>query len=237
MYAAELRLPPDTNKADREQVVTQVLEELEMTQAPRHPRRQALRRSAQTRVGRAGTADRSVAADPRRTDLRPRPGAGPPGHDDAAPARRRGPRGAGRHPLADLPRRLRPGAAAGARRQDRVLRATQPDRRRNGHHQLGRHLQQRRAAIRTPPTSDTSLDRTTRRHQPPRTDARGSGQPDAHQRATTVLHDRASPDAADRLRPRLLHLPGVPAVHHGCAVAVGARRRRLRRTRPRDQGW
>ncbi|MDT5263769.1 MAG: transport system ATP-binding/permease protein, partial [Mycobacterium sp.] len=32
MYAAELRLPPDTNKADREQVVNEVLEELEMTQ-------------------------------------------------------------------------------------------------------------------------------------------------------------------------------------------------------------
>jgi ABC-type multidrug transport system ATPase subunit len=31
MYAAELRLPPDTSKADREQVVMQVLEELEMT--------------------------------------------------------------------------------------------------------------------------------------------------------------------------------------------------------------
>ena len=31
MYAAELRLPPDTSKADRAQVVAQVLEELEMT--------------------------------------------------------------------------------------------------------------------------------------------------------------------------------------------------------------
>ncbi len=31
MYAAELRLPPDTTKADREQVVMNVLEELEMT--------------------------------------------------------------------------------------------------------------------------------------------------------------------------------------------------------------
>ena len=31
MYAAELRLPPDTTKDDREQVVIQVLEELEMT--------------------------------------------------------------------------------------------------------------------------------------------------------------------------------------------------------------
>ncbi|MGO9927452.1 MAG: ATP-binding cassette domain-containing protein [Mycobacterium sp.] len=32
MYAAELRLPPDTTKADREQVVARVLEELEMSQ-------------------------------------------------------------------------------------------------------------------------------------------------------------------------------------------------------------
>ena len=32
MYAAELRLPPDTTKEDRQQVVAQVLEELEMTQ-------------------------------------------------------------------------------------------------------------------------------------------------------------------------------------------------------------
>jgi ABC-type multidrug transport system ATPase subunit len=32
MYAAELRLPPDTTKADRAQVVARVLEELEMTQ-------------------------------------------------------------------------------------------------------------------------------------------------------------------------------------------------------------
>lgn len=31
MYAAELRLPPDTTKADREQVVNEVLEELEMS--------------------------------------------------------------------------------------------------------------------------------------------------------------------------------------------------------------
>lgn len=32
LFAAELRLPPDTNKDDRERVVAQVLEELEMTQ-------------------------------------------------------------------------------------------------------------------------------------------------------------------------------------------------------------
>ena len=77
MYAAELRLPPDTTKADREQVVAQVLEELEMTQHARHPGGQALRRSAQARVGGAGAADRAVAADPRRAHLGSGPGAGP----------------------------------------------------------------------------------------------------------------------------------------------------------------
>ena len=65
MYAAELRLPPDTTKDDREQVVARVLEELEMTQHLRDPGRQAVRRPAQARIGGAGAADRAVAADPR----------------------------------------------------------------------------------------------------------------------------------------------------------------------------
>ena len=140
--------------------------------ARRHPGRQALRRSAQARVGGAGAADRPVAADPRRADLRPGPRAGPAGHDDAAPARRRRPRGAGGHPLADLPRRVRPGAAAGARRQDGVLRAAQPDRPGDGHHQLGRHLQLRRAATPTRPTSGSSRSTGRRRRQPPAQTAR-----------------------------------------------------------------
>ncbi len=113
-------------------------------QPPRHPRRQALGRAAQARLGRARAADGSVAADPRRADVRPGPRARPAGDDDAAPAGRRRPRGAGGHALADLSRRVRSGAAAGAGRQDRVLRAAQPDRCVDGHHQLGRHLQLRR---------------------------------------------------------------------------------------------
>ena len=125
MFAAELRLPPDTNKEDRERVVAQVLEELEMTQHRRNPRGQAVRRTAQARIRRDGAADRSVAADPGRADVGPRPRAGPAGHDDVAPARRRGPRGARGHSLVVLPRRLRSGIAAGPRRQDRVLRSTQ----------------------------------------------------------------------------------------------------------------
>ena len=125
-------------------------------QPPGHPRRQALRRPAQARIGGTGAADRPVAADPRRADLRSGSRAGPPGHDDASPTCRRGPRGAGRHALAELPRRLRSGAAAGAGRQDGVLRHAKPDRRGDGHHQLGRHLQQRRRRSRTPPRSATS---------------------------------------------------------------------------------
>ena len=105
-----------------------------------------------------------------------------------------------------------------------------------GHHQLGRHLQR---ASRGDP--DGAKQRYLERHgppppPPPAADTRRPRQADAHQRATAVLHDRAPPDAADHLRPRVLRLPGVPAVHHGRAVAVGARRRRLRRARTRDQG-
>ena len=109
--------------------------------ACRHPCRQAVRRSAQARIGGDGAADRSVAADPRRADLRPGPCTGPAGDDDAAPAGRRRPRGARGHALADLSRRVRPGAAAGAGRQDRVLRAAESDRPVHGDDQLGRHLQ------------------------------------------------------------------------------------------------
>jgi ABC transport system ATP-binding/permease protein len=50
MYAAELRLPPDTTKEDREQVVAQVLEELEMT------------RHAETRVDKLSGGQRKRAS-------------------------------------------------------------------------------------------------------------------------------------------------------------------------------
>ena len=138
MYAAELRLPPDTTKEDR-RVVAEVLSELEMTSTPR-PGWTNLRWPAQARLGGAGVADRSVAADSRRAHLGSGPGAGPAGDDHAASTGRRRARRAGGHPLADLPRRLRSGAAAGAGRQDGVLRAARPDRPGDGHHQLGRHL-------------------------------------------------------------------------------------------------
>ena len=197
-------------------------------QACRHPRRQALRRATQTRLGRTRTPDRPVAADPRRTDLRPGPRAGPPGDDDAAPARRRRPRRARRHPLADLPRRLRPGAAAGPGRHDRVLRSAQPDRPVDGYHQLGGHLLQRR---RRPDRRARALPGPTRATPTAATHPRavGAGQPDPHQRAPAAVDRRATAGAPGGVGPRLLRVPDDASVHHGRAVAVGARRRRLRR--------
>ena len=121
-YAAELRMPPDTNKEDRRQVINAGARGTRADPARREARRQAVRRPAQARVGGAGVADRPVAADPRRADDGPGPGAGPPGDDDAAPACRRRSRRRGGDALADVSRRLRPGVAARSRRQDRVLR-------------------------------------------------------------------------------------------------------------------
>ena len=199
--------------------------------ARRHPRGQAVGRPAQTRIGGPGTADRPVAADPRRAHVRSGPRAGPPGDDHAAPAGRRRPRGPGGHPLPDLPRCLRPGAAAGARRKDRVLRAARRDRARDGHDELGRHLQLRGGRTQrvtpTVPGAQRAAAAGTGGHA-----AKRSGRACEDQPGAPVLHDRAAPDPADRLRPRLLHLPGAAAVHHGRAVAVGARHRRVRCTRP-----
>ena len=127
-YAAELRLPPDTTKEDRRQVIDQVLEELELIAARGEARGQALRRPAQTRVGGHGAADRSVAADPRRTHIGSGPRAGPPGDDHVASTRRRRPHRRGGDALADLSRRVRPSAAAGAGGKDRILRAAQRNR-------------------------------------------------------------------------------------------------------------
>ena len=143
-YAAELRLPPDTTEEDRRQVIAQVLEELELTQ---HAEKRVDKLSGGQRK-RASVAMELLTGpsllilDEPTSGLRP--GAGPPGDDDAAPTRRRRPHRRGGDALADLSRRVRPGAAAGPRRQDRVLRATERDRSHDGHYQLGRHLQHSR---------------------------------------------------------------------------------------------
>ena len=119
-YAAELRLPHASTKEDRRSAVRPGARGAGADRPRPHPGRQALRRAAQTRLGGHGTVDRAVAADPRRAHHRAGPGAGPPGDDHAAPARRRRPGGAGGDPLPDLPGRLRSGAVFGPRRQDRL---------------------------------------------------------------------------------------------------------------------
>ena len=70
-YAAELRLPPRHQQGRPREGGRQGARRTRPHQARRHPRRQAVRRSTQTRFGGAGTAHRAVAADPRRADVGP----------------------------------------------------------------------------------------------------------------------------------------------------------------------
>ena len=93
----------------------------------------------------------------------------------------------------------------------------------DGHHQLGGHLHPGRGPIPTRPIGG-SLNSRPPPPQPPAEKPTDLGKP-AHSAAATVLYNRSPPDAADRLRPRLLRLPGGAAVHHGRAVAVSARKR------------
>ena len=231
MYAAELRLPPDTTKEDRRQVVAQVLEELEMT------------RHADTRVDKLSGGQRKRASVALELLTGPsllildEPTSGlDPALDRQVMTMLRQLADAGRvvlvvtHSLTyldvcDQVLLLAPGgktAFCGPPSQIGPSMGTTnwadifSSRRRRS--RCGPPAIPRPAR----PAAAAAAGAETRR----------SGQSDAHQPAAAVLDDRAPPDAADRVRPRLLRLPGAAAVHHGCAVAGGARHRRLRRTRP-----
>ena len=205
MYAAELRLPPDTTKDDREQVVAQVLEELEMTQ------------HADTRVDKLSGGQRKRASVAMELLTGPsllildEPTSGlDPALDRQVMTMLRQLADAGRvvlvvtHSLTyldvcDQVLLLAPGGkTAFCGPPSQIGRG-------DGHHQLGRHLQHRRRATPTRPTGGScAAGRPAARAAGDR-QADRSGQADAHQPAAAVLDDRAPPDAADRLRPRLLH--------------------------------
>ena len=219
-YAAELRLPPDTNKADRDRGRRPGTRRTRADQTRRDPRRPALRRAAQTRVGGARAAHRAVAADPRRADLGPGPGAGPAGHDDAATTGRRRPGGAGGHPLADLPRHVRPGAADGARRQDRVPGAAEQDRRRDGDHQLGPDLRARWAPTPRRPTAASWRRTSRRRPRSPRSTAKRAPRRTPVCSASSPRSPAARSGWSSRTARYFLFLAVLPFIMGGLSLTV-----------------
>ena len=153
MYAAELRLPPDTTKEDRQQVVAQVLSELEMTQ------------HAETRVDRLSGGQRKRASVALELLTGPsllildEPTSGlDPALDRQVMTMLRQLADAGRvvlvvtHSLTyldvcDQVMLLAPGGKTA------FCGPARPDRAHDGHDELGRHLQQRRQRSRRRPTS------------------------------------------------------------------------------------
>ena len=227
MYAAELRLPPDTTKEDREQVVARVLEELEMT------------KHLHTRVDKLSGGQRKRASVALELLTGPsllildEPTSGlDPALDRQVMTMLRQLADAGRvvlvvtHSLTyldvcDQVLLLAPGgktAFCGPPSQIGPTMGTtnwadifssvadDPD------GAKARYL------ARSGSTPAAATGGATRR----------AGRSVAHQPVPAVLHDRPPAAPVDHLRPRLLHLPGGVAVHHGCVVDVGARRRRLR---------
>ena len=182
MYAAELRLPPDTTKDDRDQVVAQVLEELEMTQ------------HADTRVDKLSGGQRKRASVALELLTGPsllildEPTSGlDPALDRQVMTMLRQLADAGRvvlvvtHSLSyldvcDQVLLLAPGGKTAFSGPPSQIGAD------DGHHQLGRHLQQRRAPTPTRPTA-ASWPARAAAATAARADTGRPGRTDAHQPA------------------------------------------------------
>ena len=226
-YAAELRLPPDTSKADREQVVAQVLEELELT------------KHADTRVDKLSGGQRKRASVALELLTGPsllildEPTTGlDPALDRQVMMMLRQLADAGRvvlivtHSVSYLdvcdqlllvapggktaflgpPSQI--GAAMGTTNWADIFAnvGADPDE------------ANRRFLDENKPAAVRSV----------RIQARRSGRAGTHRRIPPVLHDRAPPDPAGHLRPRLHGVPGAVAVPHRRPDADRSRQQRIR---------
>ena len=199
MYAAELRLPPDTNKADREQVVIEVLEELEMT------------KHLDTRVDKLSGGQRKRASVALELLTGPsllildEPTSGlDPALDRQVMTMLRQLADAGRvvlvvtHSLTyldvcDQVLLVAPGGKT-------AFCGPPAGSARDGHHQLGQDLRQVGA---DPEGANRRFRERQDRHRRRRRGQAGRpGRAGAHQRAAPVLDDRAPTDSAGRRRPR-----------------------------------
>ena len=230
-YAAELRLPPDTTKQDRRQVMAQVLDELELTP------------HAQTRVDRLSGGQRKRASVAMELLTGPsllildEPTSGlDPALDRQVMTMLRQLADAGRvvvvvtHSLTyldvcDQVLLLAPGGKTAFCGPPSGIGAG------DGHDELGRHLHEGRRRSRCGESAVPGAGQ-------PAAGAAGDGeavrlgQAGAYEPAAAVLHNRSPAGAARHVGPRLLRVPGAAAVHRRCAVARRAWDRGLRYTQP-----
>ncbi len=226
MYAAELRLPPDTTKDDRAQVVARVLEELEMTQ------------HLHTRVDKLSGGQRKRASVALELLTGPsllildEPTSGlDPALDRQVMTMLRQLADAGRvvlvvtHSLTyldvcDQVLLLAPGgktAFCGPPSQIGPTMGTT-----NWADIFSTVARRPRWGQGTVPGADGPAPAAATRGE-----TRRAGRSFAHESVPAVLHDRQAAGPVDLFRPGLLRLPGAVAFHHGFAVDVGARQRRL----------
>ena len=231
-YAAELRLPPDTSKADRQQVVAQVLDELGLT------------KHADTRVDQLSGGQRKRASVALELLTGPsllildEPTSGlDPALDLQVMTMLRQLADAGRvvlvvtHSLTyldvcDQVLLMAPGgktAFLGPPGQIGAAMGTT-----NWAHIF--------AKVGADPDEANRRFLAQNRPPPPAQAAAPGdlGTPGAHQQEPPVLHDRPPSGSPGRLRPGLLRVPGAVAVHHGWVVADRSRQHRVRH-RPADQ--
>ena len=228
-YAAELRLPPDTSKADRAKVVAQVLDELDLT------------KHADTRVDKLSGGQRKRASVALELLTGPsllildEPTSGlDPALDRQVMTMLRQLADAGRvvivvtHMLSyldvcDQVLLVAPGGkTAYCGPPDQIGDAMGTTNWAKIFAKVGADPDEANRRFWPSETREAAAETGARRDEPG-----DLGEPVAHQRAAPDLHDRPPPGPSGRRRPRLLRVPGAVAVHPGRAVADRARHARV----------